>query len=289
MQLISPSRQREWGWLAVANFFLGGAGTGFYLINLTTTVIDGPFSEQYTSMPHDLIALSIVALGLFCVAIEAGRPLRGYYIFSQLKKSWISREVIAFTIFVPAVVLNHFFPHRILNIVAAFSALFFMITQGFIVFSERAVISWNTAIMPFIFLSSGLASGTGVVLLLSLSDRLLLGRSLPQLSLLCVALNLAIWLLYLRRYSAVSFRSVTKSPELKRRFSKMFFAIAFGHILSILLLFLIWQIRTQHGEGGTLMGVLVGVSGLAIIIGVAAQKARIVLSEGYTRKIALKI
>lgn len=289
MQLISPSRQREWGWLAVANFILGGAGTGFYLINYATMLIDSPVPEQNTSVPHDLLSLSIVGLGLLCVAAEAGRPFRGYYIFGQLGGSWISREMTAFFMFAPAVVLNHFFPHWIFNILAAFSALGFMITQGFIVFSARAVTSWNTAVMPLIFLSSGLASGAGVALLFTLWDKLPPGSVLAQLSLLCVAFNLAIWLLYLRWYSVISSRSVTESPELRYRFSKKFITIVFGHITPILILLLLLKIRAQHKVEGMLPDILFAVSGLAIIIGVATQKAWVVLSAGYTRKIALKV
>jgi DMSO reductase anchor subunit len=289
VQLVSPSRQQEWGWLAVANFFLGGAGTGFYLINLPTTVIDGAFLETSVSVPHDVISLLIVTLGFLCVAIETGRPSRAYYIFSRSGKSWISREVIAFTVFVLSVVLNYFFPYQILNIIAASSALGFMIIQGFIIFSERTVKAWNTSFMPFIFLSSGLSSGAGVALIFSLWENLLPPYALTQLSLLCVAFNLAIWLLYLRWYSFISLRSASESPELKRRFSKNFFTIAFGHVTPILLLLLLWKIQTQHGVEGMLSNVLVTVSGLTIIIGVAVQKSWIVKSAGYTRGVTLKI
>lgn len=284
MQLISPSRQREWGWLAVANFILGGAGTGFYLINFTTIIIDSPLSEQQASVPHDLIALSMVALGFLCVAVEAGRPFRGYYIFSRLGKSWISREVTAFTVFAVAVVLNYFFRHWVFDITAAVSALCFIIIQGFIIFSESAVGAWNTAFMPFVFLSSALASGAGVALIF----KLLPIPALAQLSLLCVVFNLAIWLLYLRWYTVVPLQTAAEKPELKQRFSKKFLTIIFCHIIPILLLFLLWQIRDQHKVEGMLSDVIVTVSGLALIIGVAVQKSWIVISSGYTREVTLK-
>lgn len=287
-QLISPSRQKEWGWFAVANFFLGGAGTGLYLINYSIMLIDSPLSEQNTTVLHDLISLSVVALGLLCVAIEAGRPLRGYYIFKRLGASWISREMIAFMIFVPAVVLCHFSTNGVFNVVATVSALCLMIAQGFIVYSARAVTSWNTALMPFFFLSSGLASGAGVSLLLTLLCRLLPGQTLLRLSLLCVVFNLAVWLLYLKWYSTVLLESGTQALLSLRHFSMMFFVIVLGHIIPILLLLLLWQIQSHRVMGGALTGVFLGVSGIAIIIGVAAQKAGVVLFAGYTRKIALK-
>ena len=288
VQLISPSGQREWGLLAVANFILGGAGTGLYIINYATILFDSPFSEQHKTAPYDFLSLSIVALGFLCVAAEAGRPFRGYYIFSRFGKSWISREVIAFTVFVLAVLLNHFFRHWVFNMIAAVSALCFMIIQGLIVYSSRAVKLWNTAFMPFIFMSSGLASGAGVSLLFALSDISMLGSILPVLSLLCVVFNLVIWFLYLRWYSVDSFYPVKEQPVLNRYSFKMVFTMVIGHIIAILLLMLLWQIRAHQGLGETLKGVLVAVSSLTIIIGVSAQKAWIVISAGCTRNIALK-
>ena len=288
MQIISASRQKEWGRLAVVNFILGGTGAGLYLINYATILLDNPFQEQYTSVPYDLLSLSIITLGLLCVALEAGRPFRVYYIFNRWGKSWISGEVLAFAIFVLAVLLSHFFRHWVFNMIAAVSALCFMIFQGFIIYSARAVKLWNTAFMPFIFLSSGLASGAGVSLIFSMSDRLMSGSILLYLSILCVAFNLAIWLLYLRWYSLISFQSVSEPRKPNHYFFKTFFIIAIGHVIPMLLLILLLQIRAHQGLGETLKGVIVVISSLTIIIGASAQKALIVMSSGYTRKITLK-
>lgn len=287
-QLISPARQKEWGVLAVTNFVLGGAGTGAYFINWTTTFFNRPFSEQNTSVPYDLFSLSIVAFGFLCVAVESGRPFRGYHIFSGLGKSWVSREVLAFTVFMLVIFMSHLSRHRIFDIMAAVSAICFMIFQGLIVYSARSIPLWNSAFIPFIFLSSGLASGAGVSLFFAMSDKLMSGSVLPILSLFCVAFNLALWFLYLRWCNTVSIRPVRERPALNRYPLRMVFTVGISHILAILLLILLWKIQANQGAGGLLKGVLVVVSSLTIIIGVSAQKAWIVISAGYNRKIALK-
>ena len=247
INIIPPARQKEWRWPAVVNFILGGAGTGLYLINFMAMLMDHSFSENRMPVFQSLFSLIIIVFGFLCVTLETGRPLRGYYIFQRLRTSWISREMIAFTIFVSAVVLNHFSTRGVFNVVAAVSALCFMIAQGFIVYSARAVISWNTAFMPFFFLSSGLASGAGVSLLLTPWCRFISGETLLQLSLLFVAFNLAVWLLYLKWYSMVLLESGTQDLLSPRLTSIMSFVIILGHIIPILLLLLLWQIQPHRG------------------------------------------
>jgi DMSO reductase anchor subunit len=288
VQLISPSRQREWGGLAAANFILGGVGTGFYFINWAAIFFNRPFSEKYVSVPYDLFSLVIVAIGFLCVAIEAGRPSRAYYMFGRFGKSWISREATAFTVFLFAVVLSHFIRHWIFDVIAAVSAACFMIIQGFIVYSARAVVPWNTVFIPITFLSSGLVSGAGTVLIFTLWDESLPLSALAYLALICVVFNLAIWLLYLRRYGTVFLRFITGSQELKSRFSRMQVAIAFSHIAPILMLFVVLKMQVQNEVGEIIRLVLVGSSGLIILIAVIAQKTNILLSTGYMQGVSFE-
>ena len=161
--------------------------------------------------------------------------------------------------------------------------LSFIVSQGFIVFSARAIPAWNVSIMPFFFVSSSFASGAGVALILAASERLLISYSLVLFSLIFAIINLVIWFFYLRCSSATDFQSATMPL---RRPSMMFFTIVFGHAFSILILFL-FQIRSHIGMESSFPYTLITISGLAIIIGVAAQKAGVVLSAGYTRKIVL--
>jgi formate-dependent nitrite reductase membrane component NrfD len=159
-----------------------------------------------------------------------------------------------------------------------------MTAQGFILYSSRAVPAWNLSIIPLFFLSSGFASGAGLAMLLAASGRLMIESGLVLLSMICIIWNLIVWFFYLRWSSAIDFRSAT---EALRRPFMMFFIIVFGHVFPILILMLL-QIRAFPGMGTMLPGVFAMVSGLATIIGVTAQKAGIVISSGYIRKITIR-
>lgn len=285
IELIAPAKQKEWGWPAAANFTLGGGGTGFYLFTFLTMILEHPNSALNDPIPDWMIAPVLVVFGFLCLIIEGGRPLRSPYLFRHLGKAWISKEILAFTFFVPALILDHFFPHPIFKACAALSSLFFMVAQGFILYSSRAIQAWNVSIIPLFFLSSGFASGAGLALLLAASGRLVIEGGLVMLSMICIIWNLIIWLFYLRWSSnTIDFRSATEA--LCRPFM-IFFIIVFGHALPILIMLLL-QIRPFQDVGAMPEGVFAMISGLAIITGVTAQKAGMVLSSGFTRKITLK-
>lgn len=231
-----------------------------------------------------LMAPTLVGLGFVFLAIESGRPFRSRYLLHRLQSAWISRETLAFAFFVLPMVLDHFFPNPVFKIWAALSAIVFMAAQGFIIYSARAVPAWNVSIMPFYFLSSGFASGAGVALLLVASAKLPIEGGLVLLSMICAIWNLIVWLFYLRWSSAIDFRSAIKTL---RRPLVILFTIPLGHLLPLLLLLLL-QSGTYTEMEGRLPYILIAASGLAMIVGVVAQKSAVLLAAGYTRKIALR-
>lgn len=283
-QIISPTKQREWTSPAAANFVLGGAGAGFYLLSIFIMILERERSIMIHPISFGIFAPVLMGLGFVFLITEAGRPSKGRYILFHLQRAWISRETLAFTFFVPAVIFDYFFPHLIFKVCAALSALCFMVAQGFILYSSRAVPAWNVSIIPIFFISSGFASGAGLALLLAASGRLKIEAGLELLSMACIIWNLIVWLLYLRWSNAIDFRSAIKALY---RPLIILITIVFGHALPILILLLL-QIQLFPEMGKMLQGVFALVSGLAIIIGVAAQKASIVLSSGFTGEITIK-
>ena len=284
IQLIAPTKQGEWALPATANFVLGGAGTGFYLVSVLNIILWRGMSAMVHPVLFGMWAPVLMGLGFVFLAAEAGRPSRGRHLLGHLRSAWISRETLAFAFFAPAVILDNFFPHLVFKVCAGVSALFFMAAQGFILYSSRAIPAWNVSIMPLFFLSSGFVSGAGLVLLLAASGRLLLGDGFMLFSLICVIINLVIWICYLRRSNDVDFQLGTRAL---RHPSKMFVTIVFGHVVSILILFL-FQIQTYIGLESSFPHALITISGIAIIIGVAAQKIGIILSAGYAGEVVLK-
>jgi DMSO reductase anchor subunit len=283
-EVISPTKQSEWAWPAVANFILGGAGSGFYLLSVATRVLESGRTPMVPSVTFGLLAPALVGFGFLFLAIEAGRPFRGCYLFGSLKSAWISREALAFTIFVPAVVLDHFFPHSVFKMFATLSALIFMITQGFIVYSARAIPAWNVFIMPLFFFSSGLATGSGLALFLAATGGMTLEGGLVMLSLISIMLNLSVWLFYLHWSSARDFRSATKPLSHPLM---VLVTIALGHMLPILLLLLL-KYQALTGMRIIFPCILMAISGLSVLIGVSAQKIGVILFSGYHMRICLR-
>jgi formate-dependent nitrite reductase membrane component NrfD len=282
--VISPTKQREWTWPAVANFTLGGAGAGFYLMCFLNMFFSREMSVITQPVSFGLLAPVLMGLGFVFLTAEAGRPSRGRYLLCRFQSAWISRETLSFCFFALAVILDRFFPHLIFKALAGLSALFFIVAQGFILYSSRAVPTWNVPIIPFFFITSGFSSGVGVVLILAASGNLFMGNGFVLLSLICAIINLGIWFFYMRWPDADDFQSATK---VLRRPSRTFFTIVFGHAISILILFL-FQIRPYIGMKHPFQSILLAISGFAVIIAVAAQKAGIVLSSGFTGKISLR-
>lgn len=281
IELISPTKQKAWGWPAVLNFTLGGTGTGYYLVTFLTSIFDGrTYAEPFRTLTG-LLAAAIVALGFLGLITEIGRPSRVHHVIRHIAQSWISRETVVGVVFIVTAIFDAIYPHPTLRLFALASALLLMISQGFIVYSARGVRSWNVPIMPVLFVSTGIASGSGLILLFDGAC----GVFVPHPHLLAAStflgLNLAVWLLYLRWSSVAPYRSATKSLH---RGPMMLLSVGLGHVLPLLLL-----LHLGHYDlGDRLQQATAITAGVAIIAGVAAQKTGIILASGYMREIALK-
>lgn len=299
MELIRPIKQTVWRWPAVANFSLGGMGTGFYLLSLWVVIPQGGGISQSSELyvASRLLGPALVSLGFLSLVIEAGRPLRGYNLFRHLRRSWMSREALAGVIFILAAVTHWAFPHPALHTLAAAGAVGLMISQGFLVYRARAVTAWNMPLMPLFFVTSGLATGSGLMLLLTALGRRTLesdpSLSLPLLrggqgwgeqavGLTCVILNLVLWLLYLR-WSDDAFQSAT---AVLRRPNALLLTVGVGHLLPALLLVLI-LVLPGLDTGIGFSRIAMALAGLALVVGGVSQKAGIILEAGYLRAIGL--
>lgn len=284
-QLFPPERQETWGWPAAVNFILGGAGTGLYLLILLTGIMTEGMAAFSKTVHLDLLAVILICIGFLALTIESGRPGRSCYLLRHLRRSWISRETLAFVVFFLAVVLNRFFPHMAIGVMASATAFALMICQGYIVYQSRAVTAWNVSIVPLLFISSGFASGYGIVLLVTALKELLLDRVNILTGLICLVLNLSVWIIYLGWSSENAFQSSTKQL---RRASALVVTVVIGHLLPIFLLLLLLTDQVSKG-GVNQSNIIVTATGLAIVAGVVNQKVGIIMKAGYTRGIEIKI
>ena len=281
MKLIEPVGQKVWHWPAVANFVLGGMGVGFYVLSpLVASWKDGAFDTRHHLL-CELLAPVLVCLGFIAVAIEAGRPLRGLNLFRRLGNSWMSRETLVGGIFVCTSFLNCVFPHQVLWALAALAALGLLISQGFVVYRAKAIAAWNVPVMPLIFITSGFATGFGLMLMLAPLGCFTVSRELMLTGLICIFSSLAAWFLYLYRSHDPAFR---ESTEALRRPKAMLLIVGLGHVIpALLMLLLVLGMIDAFIEFQYVMAL----AGSTIVAGGVYQKTGIILKAGYKRQIAL--
>ena len=85
---VEPFHQYNWDMRAVGNFTCGSAGGGLFL----TAAIAGHMG--LLNWPLAVLALILVGIGLICVWLEIGRPMRALHVFFHPQTSWMTREAI---------------------------------------------------------------------------------------------------------------------------------------------------------------------------------------------------
>lgn len=281
IEIFPASPQGAWGWQIAANFIMVGAGTGFYLFSFFIMVLeDMPFALS-RQVPYSLLAPVFAAIGFSALTMKPGRPLRSIYLFSNLRKAWVSRETLLWGVFIPAAIIDWFIPGMVLRIFTITAAFALMISQGAILYQIRAITGWNVLVMPIFFISSGFASGGGVFMLIEGMTRSPLLLSAIIMALVAIIVNLAMWLLYLYRFRSADFR---KALYKLRRPLNLSITIGVGHLLPIVLLcsFVVWNF--YEPESLFLAEI---VCGAAVLIGIIFQKMAIIISASNMKAIVI--
>jgi formate-dependent nitrite reductase membrane component NrfD len=271
-ELLPPLKQTLWGRLAVANFFLGGAGAGAYLVAVS---LAGFSATPLTRLALTLGPLLVLA-GFLSVAVEAGRPLRGPKVLRMAETSWMSRESWAGGAFIALAALDLLWPWAGWRVAAAPAALFFVLAQGWVLRNCRGVLAWNVPILPLLFLASALASGAGV---LCLTAALGSGDA-DRLQLATVALILlsgVAWVAYSVWPGNRTFRQLAGGLLEDSAVLGIFIV---GHLLPLALLAL-------GRRSPALAAVATALAGVGILIGQLQAKARLILKMGVLRPITL--
>lgn len=160
--------QKEWNWLIIIAFFLGGISGGLFLLS---TYLD--FSLGLSA------AIVIVVLGT-CTALyfDLGRPDRVLRLFSQVGSSWISRGTLMISLFIVFGILSilpsfgwfSWLPWsaatalgQAIRALALLSAFGVMIYTGFVLSYSPSIPFWNTTLLPVIFVFYALMGGAAAV------------------------------------------------------------------------------------------------------------------------------
>lgn len=181
--LLNPFPERDaqfqtsWAWMTAIYLFLGGVGSGAYVIGAIAGFVGWPTLAKVGLG----ISFPIVAVGTMFLLAHLGKPFHSVYAASKPGTSWIARGVICITLFMAFAVV-HFaltvWPLSavgaklggLLSVWAALGILFALGTMaytGALLSAAKGVPVWRTGIMPILFLFSGLVTGLFAVLLVA--------------------------------------------------------------------------------------------------------------------------
>ncbi|MEP7328809.1 MAG: DmsC/YnfH family molybdoenzyme membrane anchor subunit [Betaproteobacteria bacterium] len=186
----NPRQQASWDWRAAANFIGGGSGSGL--------VVFAAFADVRGGAGQLLLAagLTLIALGLLCVWLEIGRPWRALNVFSNWRRSWMSREAIVGVLLfaagamVAADVMASWW-------VVALLAFVFAYCQARILRAAKGIPAWREPWLTPYLLVTAVTEGAGLFWLCASQYR---AATLPLLAALgvFVVVRLMAWLAYRR-------------------------------------------------------------------------------------------
>lgn len=273
VELIPPRPQTLWGWPAIANFALGGAGAGHYLV-AALRALGGDLTELRLA---SALGPALVLAGFGAVATEAGRPWRGPRVLVRVASSPMSRELALGGAFAILAGLEFVVPHPLARLGAAAAALALALAQGAILRQARAVPAWSVAPMPAVFLASAAVSGTGLSMLIRAlagpgPDRGLLGGGLVLL-----ALALVVWLAYLTWTDEAAFRDATR--PLRRDAAVELIGLGYLVPFALAALALAWPDRAPLAGG---------LAAVLMLAGQVRAKEVLIRGVGQVRAISLR-
>jgi len=170
--MIAYTRQTEWIerrgiflWLA---FVAGGLGGGLYLVSLFFNSLWGMFTGWL---------IIVVLKGGFHLAY-LGKPLRFWRIVLRPQTSWIARGLIFVALFIGFGVIQLGFSYwlpgtageAIFKVLAGIIAFAVIAYTGFAMNYVKGIPFWNSALLPVLYISSGILAGFGLITAIGLYD-----------------------------------------------------------------------------------------------------------------------
>jgi phenylacetyl-CoA:acceptor oxidoreductase 26-kDa subunit len=194
----NPWQQAHWDWRAAGNFMFGGAGAGLLVFTVLAGV-DGIASTLLT-----LAGMALIGLGLLCVWLEIGRPLRAMNVMRRPGSSWMTREALVAPL-VFALGLGVAAGVRSWAPLLLLAALGFAYCQARIVQAAKGIPVWREPLTVPLLVVTGLAEGAGLFWLAGVAPP----RGLPLLAFcfaLLVLVRLLLWRVWRERLSGVAAR-----------------------------------------------------------------------------------
>ncbi len=187
-----PWQQTSWDARAAGNFMGGGMGSGL--------IVFAALSATGSARSVLLLAgFGLVGLGLLCVALELGRPLRAIRVLRNPRTSWMSREAWTAMLLFPSALAAAAGAPAFAWIAAAL-ALLFAYCQARLLQAARGIPAWREPLLVPLLVTTGLAEGGGVFLLTAPFHGAATAATVGLFGVLVVA-RFAVWIAYRRRLS----------------------------------------------------------------------------------------
>ncbi len=213
MKSIKPTRQNVWRIPAVLNFTLGSTGAGIYIIGSMVELATS--QESLFVLVYKLLSAVILITGLLFVALESGNPIKSRFLMYNVKKSWMSREVMGVYLFLLVVSIDLFYANTAIRVSGIILAIFVIVSHGMILYKAKGIPAWNVKSIVPLFVVSGLASGSAVLIILSafleVSSYYYLVTALFSL-----IASLLFWFIYIYTFSNPDFQISTKGLRGKK-------------------------------------------------------------------------
>lgn len=189
-----PWHQTSWDARAAGNFIGGGMGGGLIVF----AVLSGAAGAALAVLL--LAGLALVGFGLFCVALELGRPLRALNVFRNPRTSWMAREAWTSVLLVPATLAAASGVPGVAWLALAL-ALAFVYCQARLLQAAKGIAAWREPMLRPLLVTTGLVEGGGLLLVAALGP-IRVPAALAVLFGVLVLARWALWRLYRRRVGA---------------------------------------------------------------------------------------
>jgi len=189
-----PWQQTSWDARAAGNFIGGGMGSGLIVFALLSGATGAALAVLL------LAGLALVGLGLFCVSLELGRPLRALNVFRNPRTSWMAREAWTSVLLVPATLAAAAGIPGVAWLALAL-ALAFVHCQARLLQAAKGIAAWREPMLRPLLVTTGLVEGGGLLLLATLGP-IRVPTSLVVLLGVLVLARWTLWRLYRRRVDA---------------------------------------------------------------------------------------
>jgi phenylacetyl-CoA:acceptor oxidoreductase 26-kDa subunit len=262
-----PWQQTSWDWRAAGNFIGGGTGSGLIVF----TAVSGVGGSTRSALL--LAGLAFVGLGLVCVALELGRPLRALRVFRNPRTSWMAREAWTSALLFPVGLAAAAGIPGFVWFAAAL-ALVFLYCQARLLQAAKGIPAWREPLLRPLLVMTGLTEGAGVFLSAAPLHGIVAFPVLLAFGVLLLA-RFVVWLAYRRRLDGVAATGALAALDAAARL-----LVFVGTAVPLVLV-------AGAALGGAFAMMLVAVAGVLAALAGAYFKLVLVTQAGFNQGFAL--